>query len=126
MSWQAYVDSQLLATKKVTKAAIHGHDGNVWATSAGFSVNNTEMATLIAAFKDPSGIRANGLRIGSVKYIALRADDRSIYGKSGSSGVVCVKTKQTILIGTYDDPIQPGEATKVVENLADFLINSAY
>ncbi len=38
MSWQAYVDSNLVGTKKITKAAIHGHDGSLWATSKGFSV----------------------------------------------------------------------------------------
>ncbi|EFN87881.1 Profilin [Harpegnathos saltator] len=36
MSWQDYVDKQLLASRCVTKAAIAGHDGNVWAKSDGF------------------------------------------------------------------------------------------
>jgi hypothetical protein len=40
--------------------------------------------------------------------------------------VVCVKTKQAILIGVYDQSTQPGEATKVVEALADYLISVAY
>lgn len=39
MSWQDYVDKQLLASKCVTKAAIGGHDGNVWAKSEGFEVS---------------------------------------------------------------------------------------
>lgn len=38
MSWQDYVDKQLLASRCVTKAAIAGHDGNVWAKSDGFEV----------------------------------------------------------------------------------------
>lgn len=38
MSWQAYIDQSLLGTKKVTKAAIHGHDGGMWACSQGFQV----------------------------------------------------------------------------------------
>ena len=67
MSWQAYVDGQLIGTKKIVKAAIHGLDGNVWATSAGFSVAATEATALIGAFKDPSGIRASGLKVGGVK-----------------------------------------------------------
>ena len=41
MSWQAYVDTNLVGTGKITKAAIHGHDGSLWATSKGFSVNTT-------------------------------------------------------------------------------------
>lgn len=40
MSWQDYVDKQLLASKCVTKAAIAGHDGNLWAKSEGFEVSN--------------------------------------------------------------------------------------
>lgn len=38
-SWQDYVDKHLLASKCVTKAAIAGHDGNVWAKSEGFDVS---------------------------------------------------------------------------------------
>lgn len=189
MSWQAYVDSNLVGTGKLLKAAIHGHDGSLWATSAGFSVsfsclprkrrhlrrerldfethcsvlheqiNSNEAQNLAKAFKDASGIRAGGLHLGGLKYIALKADDRSVYGKKvrldylffirilqeesedsflygnmlkkntdiqGQGGVVCVKTKQAILIGVYDEPIQPGEATKVVEGLADYLISVNY
>lgn len=39
MSWQDYVDKQLLASRCVTKAAIAGHDGNVWAKSEDFEVS---------------------------------------------------------------------------------------
>lgn len=33
------MDKQLLASRCVTKAAIAGHDGNVWAKSEGFEVS---------------------------------------------------------------------------------------
>jgi profilin len=46
MSWQAYVDTNLVGTGKLTLAAIHGHDGNVWATSKGLAVR--EIASLIS------------------------------------------------------------------------------
>lgn len=39
MSWQDYVDKQLMASRCVKKAAIAGHDGNVWAKSEGFEVS---------------------------------------------------------------------------------------
>ena len=81
MSWQAYVDSNLVGTGKLNKAAIHGHDGSLWATSKGFSISSQEAQTLSKAFKDASEIRASGLHLASVKYFTLRADDRSIYGK---------------------------------------------
>jgi hypothetical protein len=43
MSWQSYVDDQLLATKLVSRAAIAGHDGNIWATSEGFPATAAEI-----------------------------------------------------------------------------------
>lgn len=43
MSWQDYVDKQLMASRCVTKAAIAGHDGNVWAKSEGFEVSFSKL-----------------------------------------------------------------------------------
>jgi profilin len=42
MSWQDYVDKQLLASKCVSKACIAGFDGNVWAKSEGFDVRKEQ------------------------------------------------------------------------------------
>ena len=39
MSWQAYVDTNMVGTGKILKAAIYGHDGSLWATTAGFNVS---------------------------------------------------------------------------------------
>jgi hypothetical protein len=38
MSWQAYVDNNLVGTGTVTKGALFGHNGGKWAASAGFNV----------------------------------------------------------------------------------------
>ncbi|KAI9206988.1 profilin [Polychytrium aggregatum] len=127
MSWQTYVDTNMVGTGKISRGAIHGHDGSVWATSPGFSVHLNEVKAILKAYQDPSEVRANGLLVNDVKYIVLRVvDDRSLYAKKGNSGIVAVKTKQAILIGVYDEPIQPGEANKVVESLGDYLISVSY
>jgi profilin len=126
MSWQAYVDTSLIGTGKVVKAAIIGHDGNTWATSTGFAVSPQEGAILAAGFADASAIRGDGIHLNGQKYFTLRADERSIYGKQGNGGVSIVKTTQAILIGVYEAPTQPGESATVVENLADYLINLGY
>ena len=39
MSWQDYVDNQLIASQCVSKACIAGHDGGIWAKSEGFDVS---------------------------------------------------------------------------------------
>jgi profilin len=84
MSWQAYVDNNLVGSKCVVKAAIFGADASKWAASAGFNVTADEAKKLVAGFKDNNAIRANGIYLSGTKYFALRTDDRSIYGKSVS------------------------------------------
>jgi len=122
MSWQGYVDNNLVGTGHVTVGAIVGHDGSTWATSAGWSIAQDEAKKLIGGFGDAGPLRANGLFAHKEKYLVLRADDRSIYGKKGPGGIVAVKTGQCVLIGVYNDKIQPGQCANVVEKLADYLI----
>eukprot|EP00999_Lentomonas_sp_LEN2_P001580 NODE_2644_length_528_cov_62.551122_g2594_i0.p1 GENE.NODE_2644_length_528_cov_62.551122_g2594_i0~~NODE_2644_length_528_cov_62.551122_g2594_i0.p1 ORF type:complete len:125 (+),score=16.24 NODE_2644_length_528_cov_62.551122_g2594_i0:60-434(+) len=124
MSWQAYVDQQLVGTGHVTKAAILGHDGSQWAATAGFSVS--EGKQLAAQFANPNSAFSEGIKVAGVKYMTIKADQRSIYGKKGAGGCVCVKTNQAILVGMYDENIQPGQCTTVVEKLADYLIENNY
>jgi profilin len=56
----------------------------------------------------------------------IQGDERSIYGKKGATGVVIVKTPQTILIGVYNENMQPRNAANTVEKLADYLIDNGY
>lgn len=41
-------------------------------------------------------------------------------------GVCIVRTSQAVLIGAYTSPLLPGDANKVVEGLADYLISVGY
>ena len=50
MSWQSYVDDQLLNTKMVTHAVICGHDGNIWAKSADFVVSFISFLYILLLF----------------------------------------------------------------------------
>merc|ERR1739848_61641 len=50
MSWQSYVDDQLISTKMIKNAVIAGHDGNIWAHSAGFPVSVEELKTLLGRY----------------------------------------------------------------------------
>jgi len=126
MSWQAYVDTNMVKSGNITKGAIFGLDGNKWAISPGYNVTPDEAKKIIAAFKNPADIRASGLFIASVKHIALKCDERSVYAKVGTGGIVCVKTGKCVLIGAYDEKVQPGAAANVVEKLADYLIEAGY
>ncbi|THG95191.1 hypothetical protein EW026_g6415 [Hermanssonia centrifuga] len=105
MSWQAYVDSNLVGSGKLS---------------------TDEQKAIVVGFSKPDNILSSGVRLGGQKYFALSANDRSIYGKKGADGVVIVKTKQAVLVAVYLAPIQAPEATPIVEGLADYLISVGY
>ncbi|BFZ61220.1 profilin, required for normal timing of actin polymerization in response to thermal stress [Saitoella coloradoensis] len=127
MSWQAYVDSSLLGTGKLDHAAIYSRAGDsAWAQSAGFQLSAAEAQFIARGFDDTPAVQGSGVKLGGSKYITLQASDRSIYCRKGQEGLVCVRTKQSILIAHYPDTTQPGEATKIVEQLGDYLISVGY
>ena len=80
--------NSLVGTGNVDRAAIFNNEGNsVWATSAGFTVSPTEMQEVVAAYKDTGDVKqvqSTGLHIAGERFIVIKADDRSIYGKKVS------------------------------------------
>ncbi|KAM3964625.1 profilin chickadee [Aphomia sociella] len=126
MSWQDYVDKQLMASRCVTKAAIAGHDGNVWAKSEGFEILKDEVAKIVAGFENESLLTSGGVTIAGTRYIYLSGTDRIIRAKLGKVGVHCMKTQQAVVISLYQEPIQPQQAASVVEKLGDYLITCGY
>ncbi|KAH8103298.1 profilin [Cristinia sonorae] len=126
MSWQDYVDKNLVGTGKISKAAIIGQAGGVWATSAGFNLSLEEQSAIVHAFANADATLASGIRLAGQKFFTLQVNERSIYFKKQADGCILVKTKQAILVAVYITPIQAGEATPVVEALADYLISVGY
>ncbi|CAH7687985.1 profilin [Phakopsora pachyrhizi] len=124
MSWQPYVDDNLMGTGYFSDAAILGQLGGVWASSPNFNVTPEEQDSLTKGFDDSEAIQASGIRLANVKYLTIVTNERSIYGKKGGTGCICVKTKQAVVVAVYKAGVQPGEATKAAESFADFLINS--
>ncbi|TKY85389.1 hypothetical protein EX895_005551 [Sporisorium graminicola] len=126
MSWQGYVDTNLVGTGKISQAAIIGLKGGVWATSADFNVSPEEQKAIIAGFDDPSSLQAGGVRANGKKFFTLGVTPKTIYGKQGGDGLVAVKTNQAVLVCVYVAPIVPGEANKVAEGLGDYLVSVGY
>jgi profilin len=125
MSWQEYVDTNLVGSGYITKAAILGQKGGVWASSAGLVISPDEQKAIIGGFNN-SNIQATGFRIAGVKYFTVKANERSIYGQTNADGAILVKTNQAILIGIYHSPIISAQAIPIVEGLGDYLINLGY
>jgi len=130
MSWQAYVDQSLVGTGNVDRAAIFDTKGeSVWAASPGFTVAPAEIKEVIEAYNDKADVKkcqSNGLHIAGERYVVLKADDRSLYGKKGREGIVIVKTTQAILVTHYPESVQPGAAANTVEQLGDYLVSVGY
>lgn len=83
----------------------------------------------MTAYGDSSPVKqvqSNGLRIAGERYVVIKADDRSLYGKKGKEGIVIVKTVLAILVTHYPETVQPGAATNTVEQLGDYLISVGY
>ncbi|EFA77850.1 hypothetical protein PPL_09348 [Heterostelium album PN500] len=127
MSWQGYVDEQLIGTGLLENAAILSvADGSVWGVKPSDFIKSGEGANIVELYKSPSNAFSKGIVIGGVKYMGIKADERSLYGKKGATGVACAKTNQCIIIGYYNEKQQPGNAALCVEKLADYLIDNGY
>jgi len=126
MSWQSYVDDQLIATKVIKQAVIAGHDGNIWASSAGFAVTAEELKSLLGKYASTEQLAMNGVMIGGLKYMFLSATDRVVRAKKGTSGIHAIKTVQALILCVYEDPVVPEQAATVTEKLGEYLISVGY
>ncbi|KAK3687639.1 profilin [Podospora appendiculata] len=133
MSWQAYVDSSLVGTGHIDKAAIVSAAGDsTWAASPGFVLKPEEMQTIVAILNDngsgPAVDKAfsDGVYVQGERFVAFNVEDRHIYGRHGRTGIIIVKTKQAILVAHYGESQIAGNSTQTVEALADYLIKAGY
>jgi len=128
MSWQAYIDSSLVGSGHVDKAAICSINGDsVWAQSADFSLTPAEIREVVSGLSgNVDKLYAEGLHVANERYVLTKAEDRSLYARKGREGVVIVKTTQAILIAHYNEGMIAGNAAATVEQLADYLISTGY
>ncbi|KAG1823219.1 profilin [Suillus variegatus] len=133
MSWQAYVDNNLVGTKKVTQAAILGKAGGVWAKSSEITISPEEQKAITAAFTNKAAVQASGFRIANQKYFFLSSDTYGddpdlivVQGKKQTDGAVLAQTKQAILVVTYIYPQTAQDAGLLVTNLGAYLASQRY
>ncbi|KAG2095928.1 profilin [Suillus discolor] len=133
MSWQAYVDNNLVGTKKVTQAAILGKAGGVWAKSSDITITPEEQKAITAAFTNKAAVQASGFRIANQKYFFLSSDTYGddpdlivVQGKKQADGAVLAQTKQAILVVTYIHPQTAQDAGLLVTNLGAYLASQRY
>ncbi|KAF9382422.1 hypothetical protein CPB97_007159 [Podila verticillata] len=126
MSWQSYVNDNMVGTGKVSKASIVGLDASLWATTPDFQVGGEEAKKVVDAFANSSDAFASGLYIEGKKFVVLNADDKVVRARQGATGVILAKTTKCVLIGYYNENVQAGDCSVIVENLADYLRGIGY
>jgi len=126
MSWQSYVDNQLMGGGLVQKAIIAGHDGTIWAKSNNIEPSPEELSKLCESFNDQGPLTMSGLVIGGDKYVYLSGTDRVIRCKKAKNGLHAMKTQQAVLVAIFTEPVQHPQVAGVVENLGEYLIGLQY
>jgi len=126
MSWQSYVDNQLMGTNLIQKAIIAGHDGTLWAKSDNIEPSPEELGKLSDSFDDQGPLGMSGVVIGGEKFVYLSGTDRVIRCKKGKSGLHAMKTQQAVLVAIFNEPVQHPQVANVVESLGDYLIGLQY
>ncbi|XP_045621885.1 profilin [Procambarus clarkii] len=126
MSWQNYVDQQLMGSGLVAKAIIAGHDGTLWAKSNNIEPTRDELLRLSTSFSDQSNLAMTGVVIGGEKFFYLSGTDKVIRCKKGKAGMHSMKTLQAVLVAVFEEPIQHPQVASIVESLGDYLISLSY
>jgi len=110
-------------TKLISKAVIAGLDGTVWAKSANIEPSKEELQRVCSSFADQSQLAMDGVVMGGQKFFYLSGTEKVIRCKKGKAGLHAVKTLQAVLIGIYEDPVQPSQVASIVEGLGDYLVS---
>jgi len=126
MSWQNYVDQQLMGSGLVSKAVIAGHDGTLWAKSNNIEPTRDELLKVATSFPDHPNLAMNGVFMGGEKYFYISGTEKVIRCKKGKAGMHCMKTVQAVLIAMFEEPIQPPQVALIVEALGDYLISQQF
>ena len=130
MSWQAYVDDNLIKSGMVTAAGIYDLQGNPWASSEGFALQVAEVAAVSGWLHSGQvmGMAASGALIAAEKYMFCRGDDddKWVYVKKGKNGCVFIACTQCIVVCMHDDKTQQGACTAGAQKIADTLKGAGY
>ncbi|KAJ5301603.1 hypothetical protein PENANT_c002G05842 [Penicillium antarcticum] len=122
--WQGYVDSSLMGSGQFDKAGILAADfSGLEAASPGFTLSQEEINSLISAYTSSDNAFASGISVGGEKFVCIKADERSVYGKKGKEGVIIVRASACTMIAHHGESVQTPNAAKVVEDLVDYINN---
>ncbi|CAP27962.2 Protein CBR-PFN-3 [Caenorhabditis briggsae] len=114
MSWSDIINNNLIGSGNVSKAAILGFDGAIWAKSDNFNLATEEAIAAGKAFSALDALLGTGLRLEGQKFLVLNADEDRVIGK------------QAVIISIYEKGLQPEMCSKTTGALADYFKSIGY
>ncbi|MER5647732.1 profilin [Streptosporangium sp. NPDC002524] len=129
--WQTYVDDSLIGSGHIDQAGIYSLTDEVfYALSPGFDPTPEEMRVIVGIVTGDEAVKdrafGDGLHVAGNRYILTKAEDRSIYARSGRTGITVAKANRTVIVGHHPETAVAGNANSTVESLADYLTGQGY
>eukprot|EP00183_Erythrolobus_madagascarensis_P005983 CAMPEP_0185843850 /NCGR_PEP_ID=MMETSP1354-20130828/228_1 /TAXON_ID=708628 /ORGANISM="Erythrolobus madagascarensis, Strain CCMP3276" /LENGTH=145 /DNA_ID=CAMNT_0028543421 /DNA_START=64 /DNA_END=501 /DNA_ORIENTATION=- len=145
MSWQTYIDSNLLGAG-FCYASICGHDGATWACSPGYTVLPAEASKLnqllSGTMDDLNSVAANGFFVAGQKYAFTRGevDDEDggvpyLQGRckedgKSSQGIIIYRTTKALIVGVHDPAYSNGasfgKVNTEIGKVADYMFENGF
>ncbi len=115
------LQESLLSSKNIAEAAII-KDGIVKAKTRNFHLRDGELLAIENGFTGVK-LRETGFTVFGESYEVIRADSLAIYGKADKKGALCQRTKEYLLIATFDATMYASSAIEALERLADYFLS---
>jgi len=124
MSWDYFINEAMMKRGDIAKGAIIGVlDGAIWGKSDNLELTESEVQSVVEAFKAPNPPRVNGrLCLESQVYLTMRATDGGYEGRGTSYGVLMQKTHQAVLVAFFENStLEPEYHPEMLSKLADYV-----
>eukprot|EP01133_Synstelium_polycarpum_P003707 gene3707-4271_t len=122
---QKFVD-ELMGSGLFCNASILALDGSSRATSNGFTLREGEGLAIVEQISKPQNVITSVTVAGELYTVSKVYDERSIYAQKGdTSGVVIVKTWETVLLALYnelEESMDLEDIYEIVEQVANFIM----
>ncbi|XP_043197501.1 profilin-like [Amphibalanus amphitrite] len=130
MSWQDYVNKQLLATGSLRDALIMGMDGVIWARSTGLQETKPEeVQNLLASLSDGGATLEDvgGIRVAGTRYLYLAGEPGVFLScKRAAVGLYVRQTQRVAIVALYQDPATLQQCEACVTSLCHYLGNKGF
>ncbi|KAF9430704.1 hypothetical protein BGZ76_000740 [Entomortierella beljakovae] len=115
--WDSQIE-KLTGDGSTTAAAIYGTDGTIRATSAGVSVQLSEVQNLVKALGDGLDHSSKEIFLEGIQYDIVNQEKNFFLVQESSQGAVCYLSKDTVWIGFYEVG-SADNCTNAIKSLAD-------